>query len=173
MLAVVVASLWGLSSTVSAHSGLAAASPGPGATVGGDVSVVQLFYADFITTFDATVTSPSGDVLSATPEMLSDIEASISLDEPLTETGEYAVRHTITSIDGDVVEAAYLFSYDPAAAPPTLLFVDPDDGGGPSPVVIAVAVVGVLVIAVLAWRLVRSVQRRREIVESTTGPSGA
>ena len=170
MLLVILAAVFGGAAGVSAHSGLAAASPGPGATVGGDVSEVQLFYADFITTFDATVTAPSGEVLASNSQMLSDIEAVITLDAPLSETGEYAVRHTITSIDGDVVETAYLFSYDPSAPPPTLLFVEPDEGGV-SIAVIVVAVVGALVIAVLAWRLFASMRRRDELTGSE--PTGA
>lgn len=151
---------------VHAHSGLAAASPGPGATVGGTVDRIQIFYGDIITTFDATLTlQSSGEQIAGTAEMLSDIEAVIALDEPLSVDGEYAVRHTITSFDGDVVEAAYLFSYEADAAPPRLIFVEEeDDDGGTSPIVWIVAGVGAAVIVVLAIRLIVAIRRRQAAV---------
>jgi methionine-rich copper-binding protein CopC len=138
---------------------LAAASPGPGVTVGGEVTEIQLFYGDIIVDFSATVTSPSGVELDATAEMLSDIQALITLAEPMSEEGEYAVRHTITSIDTDVVEAAYLFTYEASAPPPQLIFV-PEEESGTSPIVWVVIGVGGLVIAVLAWRLIVAIRRR-------------
>lgn len=145
-----------------AHSGLAAASPGPGVTVGGTVDRIQIFYGDIITTFEGTVTQQStGDEVPATAEMLSEIEALITLDEPLADNGEYAVRHTITSFDGDVVEAAYLFSYDADAAPPRLVFVEEDDEGGLPWWAWVAFGAGALVILILALRLVLAVRRRR------------
>ena len=153
----------GLVGVAYAHSGLAAASPGPGATVGGSVDRIQIFYGDIITSFDGTVTQQAtGDQLAASSEMLSEIEAVITLDEPLADDGEYAVRHTITSFDGDVVEAAYLFSYDVDAAPPSIVFVDEEeDDGGTTWLVWAAFGVGLLVIVVLAVRLVFAMRRRR------------
>ena len=143
-----------------AHSGLAAASPAPGAVVGGEIEQIRIFYADIITDFDGSVTAPSGEVLEATAEMSSDISAVIALAQPLTENGQYEVRHTITSVDDDVVDAAYLFTYDDAAAPPQLVFVESDDDGGVSTVVWIVLGVGLVVIAVLAWRLIAAIRAR-------------
>lgn len=159
LLIAAITALLGLSAVARAHSGLAAASPGPGVTVGGDITEIQMFYGDFIVTFDATVTSPSGVEVGVTAEMLSDIQGLITLDEPLAEEGEYAVRHTITSIDTDVVEAAYLFTYDADAPAPQLIFL-PEEEEGTSPVVWVVVVVGALVIGVLAWQLIVSLRRR-------------
>ena len=134
--------------TVWAHSGLAAASPGPGAVVGGEIDVVQLFYGDLILDFEATLTSPSGDLVEA-----------------LSEPGEYALRHTILSFDDDVVEAAYLFTYEPDADPPILIFIDEegeDDDGGWAWWVWAIIGLGVVVIVVLTVRLLLAIRRARD-----------
>ncbi len=149
--------------TAWAHSGLAAASPGPGAVVGGEIDVVQLFYGDIILEFDATLTTPSGEILPAEPVMLSEITAELRLEEPLSEPGEYALRHTILSFDDDVVEAAYLFTFEPGADPPILIFIeeDDDDGGGLAWWAWAIIGVGALLIVVLAVRLVLSIRRAR------------
>lgn len=158
LLLAAISALLGLGTVAHAHSGLAAASPGPGVTVGGEITEIQMFYGDIIVTFDATVTSPSGTEIDVTTEMLSDIQGLIALAAPLSEEGEYAVRHTITSIDTDVVESAYLFSYQASAPAPQLIFLPEEEEGSPWIVWAAVGV-GTLVIGVLAWRLIASVRR--------------
>ena len=151
-----------VASVVFAHSGLVAASPGPGETVGGDVSVVQLFYGDIIVTFDATITRQAdGELLEAEAVMTSEITGELRLAEPLFEPGEYAVRHTVLSIDNDVVEAAYLFSYESGAPEPILVFLpDAADSGLPW-WGLALVGVGALIVIVLAVRLILSVCRAR------------
>lgn len=166
LLLATLSALLGFGAVAQAHSGLAAASPGPGVTVGGEITEIQMYYGDLIVTFDATVTSPSGVELGVSTEMLSDIQGLITLDEPLSEEGEYAVRHTITSIDTDVVEAAYLFTYSASAPSPQLIFL-PEEESGVSWIVWVGVGVGVLVIAVLAWRLIASVRRRSAATAST------
>ena len=145
-----------------AHSGLAAASPGPDAVVGGDITEIQLFYGDFIVTFDGEVTGPDGAIIGATFEMLTEIEARIVLDEPLTAPGEYRVAHTVLSIDDDVVDDDFRFTFDPAAPAPSLVFVEEDDGV--SWLVWVIGGVGVLVIAVLVGQLLGSIRRARTAV---------
>lgn len=160
-LAVSVAAPWA-ASTVFAHSGLVAASPGPGETVGGDVSTIQLFYGDIIVTFDATITRQAdGEVLDADAEMTSEITGELRLAEPLSEPGEYAVRHSVLSIDDDVVEAAYLFSYEPEAPEPILVFLPEEDEGGLAWWAWTIIGVGAVVIIVLAVRLIVSIRRAR------------
>lgn len=142
-------------SSAYAHSGLAAASPGPGVVVGGTIDLVRLFYSEPITEIEASVTSPSGERLAAEVVLVSEIEATIELAAPLDEPGEYAVRHEVLADDGDRVAAAYLFTFDPDAPPPVLEIVPEDaDGGPPRWVTFAVLGAGVAVIAILAWRLV-------------------
>ncbi len=156
------------SSTVFAHSGLAAASPGPGSTVGGRIDEIQLYYGDFIAAIDGSVTAPDGTVLDTTFAMTSDIAATINLGSRLDTPGEYAVRHNVTSIDGDRVEAAYLFTYDPTAPAPQLVFND-DDRSRPLALWL-VAGTGGAVIAVLATRLAISLRRRHHATQTAPPP---
>ena len=144
---------------VDAHSGLDLASPGPGAVVGGEITEIQLFYSNLITGIDGSVTTPSGVVLDTEFRVDSQIQATIELSAPLAEPGEYAVRHNTLSVDGDRVEGAYLFTYDPAAPAPEL--IDAGGGSGISWIVWVVGGVGMVIIALLAWRLLASVRRAR------------
>lgn len=144
-----------------AHSGLAAASPGPGAIVGGEIDRIEIFYGDIITAFDGTITlQTTGETLPSTSELTSDIAGTIFLDQPLSENGEYAVRHTITSLDSDVVEATYLFTFETSAAPPQFVFVEEEEENTSPPVLWIVLGVGLVVIAVLSLRLIVALRRR-------------
>ena len=148
-------------SSAAAHSGLAAASPGPGAIVGGEIDEIELWYNSAVTDITASVTAPDGTMLDGTLVQVSDLRMTFELDEPLSVTGEYAVRHGTTGIeDGDRLDAAYLFTYDPDAPPPVLDLLAPDDEGTPSWVWVIVGV-GIVLIAVLAWRLRSSIKRIR------------
>jgi methionine-rich copper-binding protein CopC len=145
---------FGARTVVSAHSGLGAASPAPGSTVGGQITEVELRYASSVSDVGGAITGPSGATVGAEFIQESVLAVRIALAAPLSEPGEYTVRHISTSVeDGDRVEAAYLFTYDPDAPPPQLEVLDTDDGGTGVWVWIVLAV-GLLVIALLAWRLV-------------------
>jgi methionine-rich copper-binding protein CopC len=142
-----------------AHSGLGAASPGPGAVVGGEITTIQLRYNSTMTDPDGSVTDPNGDIVRSTFTQDGNLKVIVSLDAPLSVPGQYAVRHITTDVeDNDRVEAAYLFTYDPTAPPPQLEIVAGDDG---FPWIRAIVGVGGIVIAVFAWRLATSVQRAR------------
>ena len=146
----------------SAHSGLAAASPGPGAIVGGDITEIELWYNSAITDITASVTAPDGTMLEGSLVQLSELRMTFELDEPLSIAGEYAVRHGTTGLeDGDRIDAAYLFTYDPDAPPPVLDVLPVDDEGTALWVWFLVGV-GVIAIAVLAWRLLASIRRARD-----------
>lgn len=144
----------------SAHSGLGAASPAPGAVVGGEITEIQLRYSSAVVDVAGSLTAPDGATVPTEFVQDTALAVTIRLAAPLTMPGEYAVRHSSTSVDdGDRVDAAYLFTYDPAAPPPQLEILDPDDGGTAIWVWV-VPGVGVVVIAVLAWRLVGAYRRR-------------
>jgi hypothetical protein len=75
------------------------------------------------------------------------------------------VRHISTDVnDGDRVEAAYLFTYDPTAPPPQLEII-PDSGGFPW--IWVLIGTGGVVILLLAWQLHRSMRRAAQF-ETTT-----
>ena len=154
-LATAVALLFG--SVAFAHSGLGAASPGPGAVVGGEITTIQLRYTSTIADPDGSVTDPNGEIVGSTFTQDSNLKVIVSLDAPLSVTGQYAVRHISTDVeDDDRIEAAYLFTYDPTAPPPRLEIIADDDG---FPWVWVIVGVGGGVIAVLGWRLTTSMKR--------------
>jgi methionine-rich copper-binding protein CopC len=142
-----------------AHSGLGAASPGPGAVVGGEITTIQLRYNGTVTDPDGSVTDPNGEIVDTTFTQNGNLRVTVSLDAPLSAPGQYAVRHITTDVeDNDRIEAAYLFTYDPIAPPPQLEIIAGDGGFVWVWVIVGG---GGIVIAVLAWRLATSVQRAR------------
>lgn len=142
-----------------AHSGLGAASPAPGSIVGGEITEFQLRYNSTVADVIGTVTDPNGDLIESEWIQDGNLRITVELSEPLSVPGEHAVRHTTTDVeDGDRVEAAYLFTYDPAASPPQLEII-PDDGGFPW--IWGIIGVGVVLIGLLGFRLVSSMRQAR------------
>lgn len=152
-------------SALVAHSGLAAASPAPGATVGGTVDTIELRYGSAVSDVSGSLTSQvNGTDIPLTVLQNSELSITFVLERPLDEVGEYAVRHSVLSDDGDRVDAAYLFSYDPEAPPPRLeiLVLDEfDEDGSLRPWQWILIAGSVAVVAVLAWRLARAMARLR------------
>jgi len=142
------------------QGGLQAASPGPDATVGGEIEQIELLYDDILTTVGGTVTGPSGEPLGAEFIVDNQIRALIELAEPLSEPGEYTVRSEVVSVVGDEVDESYVFTYEPDAALPQLVFPPEDDSG--SPVLFwTLVVTGAAVIVILLGRLFVSMRRLR------------
>ena len=136
------------------QGGLQAASPGPDAVVGGEIDQIELLYDDIIATVGGTVTGPDGEVLDAEFVIDNQIRALVQLTEPLSEPGEYTVRSVVVSVVGDEVDEVYVFTYEPDAAPPQLVFPPEEDSG--SPVVFwSLVAAGAAVIAVLIGRRCR------------------
>ena len=153
--------------TAAAHSGLGAASPAPGSTVGGEITAIELRYADAVTDVSGSVTAPDGTTLQSELTQGSSLAITIQLAMPLTDPGEYAVTHASTGVaDGDRVEAAYLFTFDPEARPPRLEILEEDDGGR-SVWVVGTLFGGALLIAMLSIRLIITIRRR--VTQPNTG----
>ena len=151
--------VFAIGSTVLAHSGLGAASPSPGSVVGGEITEFQLRYNNTVADVEGSVTDPDGNIVESDWVQDGNLRVAVMLAEPLTTPGEYAVRHATTDVeDGDRVEAAYLFTFDPTAAPPQLEIIPDDDG---FPWIWVVAGVGAIVIGALGWQLARSLKRVR------------
>ena len=146
------------------QGGLEGASPGPDAVVGGDITEIVLFYDDIIVAVDGAVTGPDGTELAAEYLIDTDIRAVVELAEPLSAPGEYGVRHVVDAVDGDRVEARFSFTFDPGAPPPQLVF-PPEDSGWPW-LLWLIGVVGVALIGVAGWQLLRSMARLRTSSES-------
>jgi methionine-rich copper-binding protein CopC len=157
--------LGAFATTALAHSGLGAASPAPGSRVGGEITQIQLRYSSTVTDVDGSITDPDGNVVESEWVQDGNLRVAVNLAEPLATPGQYAVRHISTDVeDNDRVEAAYLFTYDPAAPPPQLEIIPEDDGFAWIWLVIGV---GGVVIALLAWQLYRSMQRARQATPAT------
>lgn len=149
-----------LSGTALAHSGLGAASPAPGSRVGGEITEIQLRYSSTVTDVDGSVTDPNGNIVESDWLQDGNLRVEVSLAEPLSIPGQYAVRHISTDVeDGDRVEAAYLFTFEPAAPPPQLEIIPDEDG---FPWIWVVLGIGVVVIGILVWQLTRSLKRARQ-----------
>ena len=154
-----------LSGTALAHSGLGAASPAPGSRVGGEITEIQLRYSSTVSDVEGSVTDPNGNIVESNWLQDGNLRIEVSLAEPLSIPGQHAVRHISTDVeDGDRVEAAYLFTYDPTAPPPQLEIIPDDDG---FPWIWAVFGVGAMVIGVLLWQLTRSLKRARQTAAAT------
>jgi len=142
------------------QGGLQGASPGPDATVGGEIDQIELLYDDILAEIDGTVTGPDGAELGAEFVIDNQIRALVELDEPLSVPGEYTVRHIVVSVVDDRVDDSYTFTYQPDAAPPQLVFPPEEDSGVPW-LIWTIAVVGAIVIVVLIARLLLSMRRLR------------
>ncbi len=155
---VVVAVLIGAAAVVSAHSNLLASSPGPGAVVGGSIITITLQYENEVVEFRGRITRPDGSDVESSFEIVNATRVVITLAARLDEPGEYAVRHATRSRDTDLVEAAFLFTFDPEAPPPELLQVASADETPWS--IWAIGAIGTAVIALLGWRLIGSIRQR-------------
>lgn len=141
------------------QGGLKGASPGPDATVGGEIDQIELFYDDLVVAADGSVTGPDGAELATVFRIDTEISVIIELGDVLTEPGEYTVRHAVDTAAGDRVEDSFSFTFDATAPPPRLVF--PPESSGTPWLLWAIALVGVAVIGVLGWRLLRSMANVR------------
>ena len=136
------------------------------AIVGGEITEFQLRYNSTVADVDGSVTEPDGNIIESEWVQDGNLRITVSLAEPLSVPGEHAVRHTSTDVaDGDRVEAAYLFSFDPSAPPPQLEIIPDDDG---FPWIWFVFGAGAVVIGALGWQLARSLKRARQQAPTTS-----
>lgn len=142
------------------QGGLEGASPGPDAVVGGEVTQIELFYDDIVIAADGSVTGPDGAELVTEFRVDTEISVVAEFDEALSDPGDYSVRHVVEAVDGDRVEDSYTFTFDPSAPPAQVVFPEEEDAGTPW-LVWTIALAGVAVIAVLGWRLLRSMAELR------------
>lgn len=126
------------------HTELRSALPAPGATVGGTVDQVRLEFTDPISAEDATIDLVDPDQDPVPPlndtELSDDGRVLRRSFEALERPGEYRVDWVALSSDGDRQESAYVFEFDPAAAPPEIPGSDDAERSDPL-VAVAVAVV--------------------------------
>jgi methionine-rich copper-binding protein CopC len=142
------------------QGGLQAASPGPEATVGGEIDQFELLFDDLVESVEGEVTGPDGVAIDAGFVVDSQIRVLVELAAPLDQPGQYTVRSEVESAVGDQVSESYVFTFEPDAAPPQLVF-PPEDDSGSSLLFWSLVAAGAAVILVLLSRLLISMRRMR------------
>lgn len=104
-------------SPAQAHDSLLAGSPGPGQTVGGTITTIDLVFSGNFVDHGATFETPEGEVSEPDTEKLGDNWLRLLVPE-LEVEGQYIVRYSFTSSDSDPISSAFAFSYDAAAPAP-------------------------------------------------------
>jgi methionine-rich copper-binding protein CopC len=155
--------LLGLAGPALGHAELISAEPADGSTVEGpSISVVLTYDEPLAEGSTASLGGPSGQ-----PEMILSIDPAdptriTSGPDPLTvEPGAYTIQWTSVGEDGDIERGTVHFTVTalqptPTAASSPTATPAPDDGGsgGTSDVILPI-VVGLIVVALVAWWLLR------------------
>jgi methionine-rich copper-binding protein CopC len=163
--------LLGIAGPALGHAKLVSAEPADGSTVEGpSISVVLTYDEPLAEGSSATLSGPSGQpefILSIDP---ADPTRMTSGPDPLTvEPGAYTVEWSSVGTDGDIERGTVRFTVTeaptptgapptpaPTAAPSPTATPAPGDGGSDNTSdVILPIVVGLIVVALVAWRLLR------------------
>lgn len=114
---VIVASTVALAVPLGAHAEIRSSAPEARQVVGGEVDHVDILYwVPGVRSAAIEVISPSGPIeVGETTISVSNTVASVEF-APLTEPGDYLVRHKELSVDGDETEGLFAFSFDPESS---------------------------------------------------------
>ncbi len=158
-----------LVSPAAAHSSLITSSPTPGQTVGGELQSIDLVFDAGVEDVEATFEAPGGEFLDIEIDQPAKNWLRLKIATPEQE-GQYIVRFSFLSEDGDPVESAYAFSYEAAApeaiAIPESTAVSSTDGDrSPSlgALVNMALAVGVLLLAALLVMRMRQLRAARTV----------
>jgi len=116
LIVVFVAAIWA-PSPVAAHAEVLGSSPGRGETVGGDISRIDIVFAEVVTDAAIKVIGPDG-VLDGEMVQTEGFVVAFGLDDQITSEGDYSVVFEFDSIDDDFVELEFSFTYSEAAPDP-------------------------------------------------------
>ncbi len=139
---------------VGAHAEVLGSSPGSGETVGGDISRIDIVFAEVITEASFEVTGPDG-ALAGEMVQTEGVVVAFGLDEQLSLEGDYRVVFEFDSIDDDFVELEFRFTYQQGAPEPLPVVAGArsKDSSGLSNVAIGLLAASTLGLALLlAWR---------------------
>lgn len=157
-----------------AHSSLITSSPAPGQTVGGSLPAIDMVFDAGLSEITAGIEAPDGEFLAVEVKQPSPNWIRIEIDTPQL-AGQYIVRFSFLSDDGDPVESAFAFSYDelePEAIPvsqSTAVLVS-TDGDDATPLASALTIGLALTVLLLAALLV---MRLRQLRVARTVADGA
>lgn len=105
-------------SAVFAHADLVASTPADGATVSGTPPLIVLTFTEVLTANSSLeLIGPVGSIVSGSPPVPSE-PATMTIDPPNLEPGEYSVRWTAATDDGYIERGAITFTVV-APPPPT------------------------------------------------------
>ena len=144
----------GVPTPVGADAEVLGSSPGMGETVGGDITRIDIVFAEAVTEATVVVTGPDG-VLAGEMVQADGLVAAFALDEKLASEGDYRVVFEFGSIDEDFVELEFSFTYEQGAPEPLPVVAGGTAKGstGLSSVAIGLLAASTLGLAgLLAWR---------------------
>ena len=117
LLVALIVATFALGSPAGAHTQIQRATPGPGASVEGELDVVVLdFLSPVMPTPTIEVTGPDGRPVDglAPAELVAD-DVAVARFDPLTEPGEYQVDYRFVALDGDEQVSAHTFAFEPGS----------------------------------------------------------
>jgi len=147
---------------VGAHAEVLGSSPGSGDTVGGEITRIEIVFAETVTDAFVEVTGPRG-VLAGSMVQAQGLVVGFGLDEEISDEGDYRVVFEFDSLDDDFVELEFMFTYEQGAPEPLAVAASSTSktSAGLSTVAIAaLATSTVGLAALLAWRY-RQLSNRR------------
>jgi methionine-rich copper-binding protein CopC len=136
------------------HSELGGARPGVGQEVGGTIDRIELEFRSPIEDAEIRVFEPDGTEITGPGHTEVDGAVATQEIETITETGQHQVTYTVLSVDGDLQDGAYVFTYDPEADP-----LPSEDVGGSTVLLWVFVVVSISVLAFGYTRLRRDPKR--------------
>ncbi len=171
LLAIALAILFVLVAPAGAHSNLITTSPTPGQTVGGTLESIDLVFDAGVEDVEVTFEAPDGEFLDVGIEQPSTNWLQLVIDTPELD-GQYIVRYSFISEDGDPVESAYAFSYE-ASAPEAVAVprstvsaeLTTNDGFNPFATITGVLALGVLVLLILLAVRLRELHQARTVAD--------
>ena len=141
-------------SPVSAHAEVLGSSPGSGQTVGGDVSRIDIVFAEDVTEATVQVSGPDG-ILAGEMVQAEGLVVAFGLDEKITAEGDYKVVFQFDSLDEDFVELEFTFTYEVGAPEPLAVVAGVTTEGSSGLGTIAIGLLAASTLglaALLAWR---------------------
>lgn len=167
---IVVALLFASVAPVDAHSSLITTSPTPGQTVGGALRSIDLVFDAGVEDVEVTFEAPDGEFLDVGIDQQADNWLQLTIDTPEID-GQYIVRFSFISEDGDPVESAYAFSYEadaPEAIPvprSTVAELRTGESFGTFTVITGLLALGVVVLVILLLVRLRELRMARAVAD--------
>jgi copper resistance protein C len=140
-----------------AHTALVSSDPAEDATLTRAPTAVTLVFSQRLNPDFTTIvlSDATAQRIPASKPAIDDVNGTITIGQPLG-NGAYTVAYRVVSLDGHTVQGAYTFTVADPALPATTaeraaVTPPPDPDGIPTPILIGLAVAGVLLAALAAY----------------------